>query len=145
MEKKGFHPYYSRTYFKLDEELYNKLLPISYSGFPSPAEDFLERRIDLNSLLIRNPKATFFMKVQGNSYDQLIRDGDIIIIDCSLTPISGDYVIAVLEGEFLIRKIIKKNNKFYIINLNSEEIEIQDSGDFEIWGVITYVIHSTRK
>ncbi|GIX43229.1 MAG: family S24 peptidase [Leptospiraceae bacterium] len=130
-------------YFKIDEELYNKLLPISYSGFPSPAEDFLEKRIDLNQILIRNPKSTFFMKVKGNSFDNLIQDEDIILVDCSLYPVNGDYIIAIINGEFHIRKLIKKNNKYYLLNLENQTIE--DTETIEIWGVITYVIHPARK
>jgi len=132
----------STPYFKMDEELYNKLLPISYSGFPSPAEDFLEKQIDLNKILIRNPKSTFFMKVKGNSYDNLIQDGDIIIIDCSLYPTNGDFIICVIDGEFYIRKIIKKNNKYYLLNINTQILE--ESNSTEIWGVIIYVIHPTK-
>lgn len=132
-------------FFKIDEELYNKLLPICYSGFPSPAEDFLEKRIDLNILLIRNPKSTFFMKVKGNSYDNLIRDEDILIVDSSLYPVNGDYIIAVMDGEFYIRKLVKKNHKYYILDINSHEVKFLDYDSVEVWGVITYVIHSTRK
>lgn len=97
----------------------------------------------MNALLIRNPKSTFFMKVQGNSHDSLIKDGDIIIIDCSLTPVSGDYVVGVLEGEFVIRQFFKKNHRVFIMNVETEEMIQKD--DFEVWGVITYVIHATRK
>lgn len=132
-------------YFKWDEELYNKLLPICYSGFPSPAEDFLEKRIDLNTLLIRNPKSTFFMKVRGNSYDNFIQDEDIIIIDSSLFPANEDYVVVILNGEFYIRKLIKKNHKYYILDNQSQKVELSDHNSIEVWGVITYVIHSARK
>ncbi len=134
--------YKNIPYFKIDEELYNKLLPISYSGFPSPAEQFLEKRIDLNSILISNPKSTFFMKVKGHSYDNLIRDEDIVIVDCSIRPKNGSYIIAIIDGEFAIRKFIKKNNKYYLLSLNQEQ-EISEAEPIEIWGVITYVIHKT--
>lgn len=143
MENSFYNFRKNAPYFKIDEELDNKLLPISYSGFPSPAEDFLEKRIDLNKILIRNPKSTFFMKVKGNSYDNLIQDEDIIIVDCSLTPKNGHYVIAIINGEFTIRRLIKKNNKYYLLNLDSQTIEEIDT--IEIWGVITYVIHPVQK
>lgn len=135
---------YQKTIFKFDEELYNKLIPIVYTGFPSPADDYLEKRIDLNQILISNPQSTFFMKVHGFSFDGLIQTDDILIIDCSLSPQNGNIIVLTSEGEFLIKKFIKKNNQFYLLNLKNQNLEIV-TDSMEIWGVVTYVIHSTRK
>ncbi|MFN3605347.1 MAG: LexA family protein [Leptonema sp. (in: bacteria)] len=132
------------TIFTLNEELYNKLIPIVYTGFPSPAEDYVEKRIDLNEILVSNPKSTFFMKVQGYSYNGLIQNNDILIIDCSLSPKNENIIVIVNEGEFLIKKFIKKNDSYYLLNLKTQNVEIIDNS-IEIWGVVTYVIHSTRR
>ncbi len=134
----------SRTIFKFDEELYNKLIPITYTGFPSPAEEFFERRIDLNQILIQNPQSTFFMKVRGNSIENYINDEDILIIDCSLKPSLNDLVIVIEESNFYIRRIVKKNQKTYVASLSKFPV-MKTLDNIEIWGVITYVIHSTRK
>lgn len=132
------------TIFRFEEELYNTLIPIVYTGFPSPADDYIEKRIDLNQILISNPRATFFMKVYGYSMDGFIQNDDILIIDCSLTPKNDNIVIIISEGEFLLRKLIKKNEKFFLINLKNQNLEII-TDTIEIWGVVTYVIHSTKK
>ncbi|MGQ9845813.1 MAG: LexA family protein [Caldisericia bacterium] len=114
------------------------------AGFPSPADDFIEKTLDLNDLMIKHPQATFFVRVSGNSMVNAgIRDGDILVVDKSLEPKEGKIVIANVEGEFVLKRIRKKNGKLYLFPENSDynPIEIKEDMDCEIWGVVTYVIH----
>jgi DNA polymerase V len=115
------------------------------AGFPSPADDYIEDFLDLNEKYIQNPAATFFMRVSGNSI-QGISSGDMLIIDCSLTPCDGDLVIAVLNGELLVKRLaFKKSRKFLQAHSdNYEPIEITDSMELTIWGVVTTIIHALR-
>ncbi len=115
------------------------------TGFGAAADDFMERGIDLNEQLIRNKPATFFMRVNSNAMQNAgIFEGDVVIIDRSLSPISGKVVIANLNGELLIRRLEKTMNKVRLVPETPKlsAIEIDPScNDFSIWGVVTYVIH----
>jgi len=114
------------------------------AGFPSPADDFIDRNLDLNEYLIKHPSATFFVKVEGDSMVQAgIHSGDILIVDRSLEAENNKVIIAFLEGEFTVKRLKKKDKKLYLLaeNENFEPIEITEDMDFEVWGVVTYVIH----
>lgn len=115
------------------------------AGFPSPADDYLEGRLDLNEHLIRNPSATFFVRVTGESMlDAGIYSGDILVVDRSLEPKDGNIVIAVIDGELTVKRMQKAKNKIYLLpeNYAYEPIEITSEMHFEIWGVVSTVIHS---
>ncbi len=115
------------------------------AGFPSPADDFIDKTLDLNDLVIKHPQATFFVRVSGNSMINAgIKDGDILVIDKSLEPIEGKIVIANVDGEFVLKRIRKKSGKLYLYPENSDfnPIEIKEGMECEIWGVVTYVIHT---
>ena len=115
------------------------------AGFPSPADDFIDKTLDLNDLVIKHPQATFFVRVSGNSMINAgIKDGDILVIDKSLEPIEGKIVIANVDGEFVLKRIRKKGGKLYLYPENSDfnPIEIKEGMECEIWGVVTYVIHT---
>jgi DNA polymerase V len=115
------------------------------TGFGSAADDYMERGIDLNEQLVRNKPATFFMRVQGNSMiNACIHNGDIVIVDRSIKPQSGKIIIAVVDGEMIIRRIEKSMNKIRLIPETPKlsPIEITEFTDFTIWGVVTYVIKS---
>lgn len=115
------------------------------AGFPSPADDFIDRTLDLNDLVIKHPQATFFVRVSGNSMINAgIKDGDILVIDKSLEPVEGKIVIANVDGEFVLKRIRKKGGKLYLYPENSDfnPIEIKEGMECEIWGVVTYVIHT---
>ncbi|MDF2187034.1 translesion error-prone DNA polymerase V autoproteolytic subunit [Paraflavitalea sp. CAU 1676] len=116
------------------------------TGFGAAADDYMERGIDLNEQLIQNKPATYFMRVRGNAMTGAgIHDGDIVIVDRSLKPVSGKVIIAVLNGEMLIRRMEKTFNKLRLIPETPKlaTIEIDGSCDsFEIWGVVTWVIHA---
>jgi len=115
------------------------------AGFPSPADDYLDKKLDLNEHLIKHPSATFFVKVEGDSMlDAGINSGDMLIIDRSLEAASGKVVVAILNGEFTVKRIKKRRGKLYLMPENSkyQETEITLDIDFEIWGVVIHVIHS---
>jgi DNA polymerase V len=113
------------------------------TGFGSPTDDYMDRGIDLNEQLIKNKPATFFMRVQGSSMvNAHIHDGDIVIVDRSVQPQTGKIIIAVLDGEMLIRRYEKSFHKVRLIPETPKlsPIEISEYADFSIWGVVTYVI-----
>lgn len=117
------------------------------AGFPSPADDFLERTLDLHELLIKHPVATFFVRVVGDSMkDARIQSGDILIVDRSLEPSDGKIVVAILNGEFTVKRL-KRNGKGKLLLAPENEaypvLTIPEGSDFQVWGVVTYVIHKT--
>ena len=115
------------------------------SGFGSPADDYMELGIDLNEQLIRNKPATFFVRVSGNSMiDAGIFNGDIAIVDRSLKPVNGKIVIAVIDGEMLIRRYEKTINKLRLIPETPKlaTIDVSEFSDFKIWGVVMHIIRS---
>lgn len=118
------------------------------AGFPSPAEDYVENRIDLNEELVRHPAATFFVRAQGNSMvDSGIHDGDILIVDRALQPVNGNVVIAVLNGEFTVKRLKRKQGQIELVPENPDypPIPIGHNDEFTIWGVVTHTIHSLSR
>lgn len=114
------------------------------AGFPSPAADYEENQLDLNRHLIRNPAATFFVRVSGDSMTGAgINDGDLLIVDRSLDPKDKNVVIAVVNGELTVKRIRIRRKKIYLEpeNENYASQEISDESDFQVWGVVTNVIH----
>lgn len=114
------------------------------AGFPSPAEDDIEDRLDLNELLIKHPAATFFLRVSGNSMIKAgIHDHDIVIVDRSLEPAHGKIVIASINGELTVKRLWIEGKKVQLVAENDayKPIEITGEEDFRIWGVVTNVIH----
>jgi DNA polymerase V len=115
------------------------------TGFGAASDDFAERGIDLNEQLIRNKPATFFMRVRGDAMINAgIHDGDVVIVDRSIKPMSGKVIIATLNGEMLIRRFDKTFNKIKLIPETSKlaSIDIDPYAEFSVWGVVTYVIHA---
>lgn len=115
------------------------------TGFGAAADDYMERGIDLNEQLIRNKPATFFMRVTGNSMiNAHIHDGDVVIVDKSIKPQNGKIVIAIVDGEMLIRRLEKTLNKMCLVPETPKlsVIEVGEFSDVNIWGVVTYVIKS---
>lgn len=113
------------------------------AGFPSPADDYSEARLDLNKELITNESATFYARVRGDSMTLAgISDGDLLIIDKSKTPINGSIVVCLIDGEFTVKRLNKKGNQFYLMPENDkyQPIKIKPENDVTIWGVVTYTI-----
>lgn len=124
------------------------LLPIYSSrvsaGFPSPGDDHMEGKLDLNRHLIRNPPATFFVKAVGDSMINAgIHSGDILVVDRSLTPVSGKIVIAAIDGLLTVKRLHKEKGTLLLVADNPDypSIEIQEGNEMIIWGVVTSVIH----
>ena len=115
------------------------------AGFPSPADDYLEGKLDLNRHLIKHPAATFFVRVTGDSMIGAgIHSGDLLVVDRSLEPIDRNVVVAVLDGELTVKRLFKQNGVLRLLpeNLNYQPIEITPQQTIEIWGVVTSVIHA---
>ena len=128
------------------EKLSLPLLSDSVSaGFPSPADDYTEQNIDLNEYLIRNPFSTFFLRVKGDSMiNSGIQNHDLIIVDKSLTAKPGNIVIAMLDGEFTVKRLEKKNDELYLKSEKDEypDFNFKNHNEIQIWGVVIYSIHN---
>ena len=115
------------------------------AGFPSPADDYTEENIDLNEHLISNPFSTFFLRVKGDSMINAgIKDKDLIIVDKSLTAKPGNIIIAMIDGEFTIKRLSIKNDELYLKaeNHNYPDFRFKNYIDVQVWGVVIYSIHS---
>ena len=115
------------------------------AGFPSPADDHTEENIDLNDHLISNPFSTFFLRVKGDSMINAgIQDKDLIIVDKSLTAKPGNIIIAMIDGEFTIKRLSIRNNELYLKAENNTypDFKFKNHIDVQIWGVVIYSIHS---
>ena len=114
------------------------------AGFPSPAEDYLDMDLNLHDYLVRNPAATFCVRVSGGSMVSAdIKSGDVMVIDRALDPINNSIVLAVLNGEFTVKRIKKRANELYLIEDNEQyqPMKITKDVDFQVWGVVTFIIH----
>ena len=122
------------------------LLSVSVSaGFPSPADDYTEQNIDLNEHLIKNPFSTFFLRVKGDSMiNSGIQNDDLIIVDKSLIAVPGNIVIAMIDGEFTVKRLEKKNDELYLKseNDNYPDFNFKNHNEIQIWGVVIYSIHN---
>jgi DNA polymerase V len=114
------------------------------AGFPSPAADYEEGKLDLNKHLIRNPAATFFVRVTGDSMLKAgIHSGDLLVVDRSIEPRDKNVVIAVVNGELTVKRIRIRKNRLTLEAENDayQSQEINGQIEFEVWGVVTNVIH----
>ncbi len=114
------------------------------AGLPTPAEDYIEGRLDLNRHLIKHPAATFFVRVAGDSMvDAGIHPGDILVVDRSLEPQDASVVIAVVDGDLTVKRIARRGDRILLVPDNSayQPLEIGADMEFEVWGVVTSVIH----
>lgn len=114
------------------------------AGFSSAADEHIETFLDLNKLFIKHPAATFFVRVSGHSMQQAgIFSGDILVVDRSLPPTDGKIVVALLNGEFTVKKLVKRPTGVKLVAANPRypDIEISKECDFKVWGVVTHVIH----
>lgn len=131
---------------RLSLPLFSNRIP---AGFPSPADDHVEDRIDLNEELIRNPPATFMIRVEGNSMiDANIFAGDILIVDRSIEARDSHVIVAVVDGKFTVKRLSMKRGKVLLLPENPDPvyqpIEFKDGQELVVWGVVTNVIHPVR-
>ena len=116
------------------------------AGFPSPATDYMENKLDLNEHLIKHPAATFIVKASGFS---MIKEGihpdDLLIIDRSIVPQNNNIVIASIFGDLTVKKLKKKEKAFFLLSANDSypNIEVKEEMECFIWGVVTFIIHAT--
>ena len=114
------------------------------AGFPSPATDYIEDDIDLNTHLIKNAPATFIIRVQGKSMTNVgIYDGDLLIVDRSINPKNSSTVIANVNEELVVKTFIRGKNNNYLAS-GPNKIELSENPNVIIWGVVTYVIHKLQ-
>lgn len=114
------------------------------AGFPSPADDYVADTLDLNDYLMPRKEASFLLRAKGDSMvGASINDGDILVVDRSLTATDGKVVIATLDGQFTVKTLEKKRGKIRLLPANPdfEPIEVRDEQELQIWGVVTNVIH----
>ena len=129
---------------EIGSELFLPVLSAGISaGFPSPAMDFMDVSIDLNQLMIKHPSATFFGRVQGSSMlDAGISDGDLLVIDRSLSPSNNKIAVCFIDGEFTIKRIQKEVDCCWLLPANEKykPIKVTVENDFIVWGIVTHVI-----
>tara|TARA_B100001248_G_scaffold252374_1_gene228492 strand:+ start:413 stop:796 length:384 start_codon:yes stop_codon:yes gene_type:complete len=114
------------------------------AGFPSPATDYIEDDVDLNTHLIKNAPATFIIRVQGKSMTNVgIYDGDLLIVDRSINPKNSSTVIANVNEELVVKTFIRGKNNNYLAS-GPNKIELSENPNVIIWGVVTYVIHKLQ-
>ncbi len=114
------------------------------AGFPSPADDYLEGRIDLNEHLILHKEATFILRVKGWSMIKAgIHDGDELIVDRAVEPVDGKIVVAIVDGQMTVKRLYKKRGVVKLVAENPDfaAIEFNDGHELTIWGVVTRVLH----
>jgi len=114
------------------------------AGFPSPADDYIEKSLDFNEYLIKRPAATFCVRVSGDSMINAgIHDSDLLIVDRSINPSHNSIIIAVIDGEMTLKRLIRTNGRVILQAENPDypSIMITDEMNFEVWGVVSFVIH----
>jgi DNA polymerase V len=115
------------------------------AGFPSPAENYIEKPLDLNELMVQHPEATFFVRVKGDSMVEAdIHSGDILVVDRSREAQDGCVVVAVLDGEFTVKQLRNRDGQVLLLPANRKyrAITITPEQDFQVGGVVTFVIHA---
>lgn len=116
-----------------------------HAGFPSPADDYVDQTLDLNTHLISHPAATFYVRVRGHSMRGAgIHDGDLLIVDRALTPRLGRIVVALVNGEFTVKRLTRHGGQIWLMAEHPDypPIRLQEDIDDRIWGTVTYVIHA---
>jgi DNA polymerase V len=125
-----------------------QILGAVHAGFPSPAEDYMEKQISLDELLVRNPTASYLLRVEGDSMiGAAIKSGDLVLVDKSITAYNGAIVVACINGEFTLKRYKHSAGKIWLHPENKEyqEIEVRAEDDFVIFGVVTAVIRSLNR
>ena len=117
------------------------------AGFPSPADDYIAETLDLNELLITHKEATFFVRAKGHSMTGAgIHDGDLLVVDRSLAATNRSVIIAVVDGEFTVKRLYKRAGKIRLLAENPDfaPIEFNEGQELQVWGVVTSVVHQMK-
>lgn len=117
------------------------------AGFPSPADDYWDSKLDLNEYLVHHPAATFLVRVQGDSMNNAgIYDGDILVVDRALEPKDGNIAVCVIDGEFTVKRLRIIKDEIYLAPESDKfkPIKITNFQDFRVWGIVTYIIHRAK-
>ncbi len=129
-----------------------KLTPLASehveAGFPSPADNYIDKSIDLNEELIRHPASTFFLRVKGESMSNAnVLNGDLLIVDRSLEPQPGHIVVAILDGSFTLKKLTRREGIPYLEAEHPDypSIDLRNYENIQIWGVAIYSIHRLKR
>lgn len=137
--------------YQVDTDSY---MPLPYAeqgiraGFPSPAQDYISQVIDLNKELIKHPASTFYGRVSGDSMkDAGLSDGDILVIDKSLEPRTGDMAVCYVDGEFTIKYIRIEKDVIWLVPANDDydPIKVTSENTFLVWGIVTYSIKNHKR
>ena len=145
--QENVHRHKDLLFYFLKKDLFSSIPLYENSvsaGFPSPAEDFMDLDLNLQEYLIQHPSATFCVRVTGDSMLKAgISSGDVMIVDRSLEVKDGNIVLAVLDGEFTVKRIKKTQQELLLVPENNSfsPITITKEMDFQVWGVVTHVIH----
>lgn len=116
---------------------------LKQTGFPSPARDHLENRLNLHDHIVKHPSSTFFSRVEGESNSRLgVYNGDILVVDRSLAPKNESLVLAVLEGEITICKVVRRMNDWFLLLGDGSYRPVNFDDEAVIWGKVTHVIHA---
>jgi DNA polymerase V len=136
--------FYGAAYKGSKQFVQQEVKTANATGFGAAADDYMERGIDLNEQLIRNKPATFFFRMKGDAMTNAgILDGDLLIVDRSLKLDNGKVIVAILNGELLVRRFHKNFSSAFLIaeNTRYKNINLAEFSNFSVWGVVTYVIH----
>ena len=118
-----------------------------HAGFPNPAQEAGGTALNLNDLLVKHPISTYYLQVEGDSMAGAgIATGDVVVVDKSLEPRSGDVVVGVVDGEFTLKYLKKQGSRAWLVAASpkSQPVALHEAQDAAIWGVVTYVIHKVR-
>ena len=143
MTKKS-QPVQQLTFYAVESEstLKYKFIGVVKAGFPSPAGDFMNESIDLNKYVTLHPAATFYARANGMSMEGDINDGDLLVIDKSITASDGKIAICYIDGEFTVKRIKTDTEGIWLMPTNErfKSILVTESNDLRIWGVVTFVL-----
>jgi DNA polymerase V len=137
--------FYGAAYKGSKQFVQQEVKTANATGFGAAADDYMERGIDLNEELIRNKPATYFFRMKGDAMREAgIFDGDVLIVDRSIKLANGKVIVAILNGELLVRRFHKNFSSAFLIpdNTRYKSINLAEFSDFMVWGVVTYIIHA---
>ena len=124
------------------------LLQTISAGFPSPAEDWIDKRLDLNEFLVRRPSSTFFVRVEGDSMTGAgIINGDLLVVDRAVEPKHRDVVLVIVDGDFTVKRWICQGDRRLLQpeNENYPVLDLSLHSDWQVWGVVLFAVHSLRE